>query len=166
MFTKRDLQTTYHQIPTDLNFKEITTIKLQMSLLCWKRIPHRIKMISVIFENTIEQVMENNIKNLICYHDNIYIGAVNERQLKRKINLILNRLRHSGMKKMKKLLHNSNKISFWGYSNSKGGVSPNQVLIEKLQKVAVPTNKKRSGIFFAISKFFFFFGNIDNGKIQ
>ena len=33
VFTKRDLKTAYHQIPTDNNFKEVTAIKTPIGLL-------------------------------------------------------------------------------------------------------------------------------------
>lgn len=34
---------------------------------------HGIKMASVIFQRTTEQVIEDNIENIVCYHDNICI---------------------------------------------------------------------------------------------
>lgn len=42
----------------------------------------------------------------------------------------------------KKCVSNCSKISFLGYSISKEGISPDQALIEKILKVATPTNKK------------------------
>ena len=34
---------------------------------------------------------------MVCYQDNICIGANNENELKKKTNIILNRLRNVGM---------------------------------------------------------------------
>ena len=42
----------------------------------------------------------------------------------------------------KKSVNNSSKISFLGYIISKEGISPDQPLIEKIQKITTPTNKK------------------------
>ena len=41
----------------------------------------------------------------------------------------------------KKCVNNSSKISFLGYSISKEEISPAQALIEKILKIATPTNK-------------------------
>ena len=55
----------------------------------------------------------------------------------------MNSVRNAGMTiNGKKCVNNSYKISFLSYSISKEGISPNQTLIEKIQKIATPTNKK------------------------
>ena len=41
-----------------------------------------------------------------------------------------------------KCINNSSKISFLGYTISKEGITPDQTLIEKILKIATPTNKK------------------------
>lgn len=83
IFTKIDLKTGYHQIPIDDNFKEVTTINTPIGLLRWKRMPYRIKTASAVFQRAIEQVLEN-MKTMICYQDNICIGATNEKELKKE----------------------------------------------------------------------------------
>lgn len=83
IFTKIDLKTAYHQIPIDDNFKEVTTINTPIGLLRWKRMPYGIKTASAIFQRAIEQVLEN-MKNIICYQDDICIGATNEKELKKE----------------------------------------------------------------------------------
>ena len=44
--------------------------------------------------------------------------------------------------KEKKSVSNCSKILFWGYSISKEGISLDQVLTEKISKIATPANKK------------------------
>lgn len=83
VFTKIDLKTAYHQIPIDDNFKEVTTINTPIGLLRWKRMPYGIKTASAVFQRAIEQVLEN-MKTMICYQDNICIGATNEKELKKE----------------------------------------------------------------------------------
>ena len=34
---------------------------------------------------------------MVCYQDDIYIGATNENELKKKLDIVLNRLRNAGM---------------------------------------------------------------------
>ena len=97
VFTKIDLKTAYHQIPIDDNFKEVTMINMSIGLLKWKRMPYGIKTASAIFQRAIKQVLGEDIKNMVCYQDNISIGATNENELKKKTNIILNRLRNAGM---------------------------------------------------------------------
>ena len=96
-FTKIDLKTACHQIPIDNNFKEVTTISTPIGLLRWKRMPYGIKTASAIFQRTIEQVLGEVIKDMVYYQDGICIGATNENELKKKTDIILNRLRNAGM---------------------------------------------------------------------
>ena len=62
VFTKIDLKTTYHQIPIDDKFKQVTTINTPIGLLKWRRMPYDIKTASAIFQRAIEQVIGEDIK--------------------------------------------------------------------------------------------------------
>ena len=73
IFTKTDLKTAYHQIPIDNNFKEVMTITMPIGLLKWKRIPYGIKTASAIFQRAIKKVLGEDIKNMVCYQDDISI---------------------------------------------------------------------------------------------
>ena len=68
--------------------------------------PYGIKIASAIFQRAIEQVLGGDIKNMVCYQDDICIGTTNENELKKKTDFVLNRLRNTGMtlneKKMRK----------------------------------------------------------------
>ena len=90
--------------------------------------PYGIKTASAIFQRTIEQVLGEHIKDMVCYQDDICIGATNENEFKKKTNIVLNILRNAG-KKMKKCVNNRSEISFLGYSISKEGISPDQAFI-------------------------------------
>ena len=59
--------------------------------------PYGINTVSTIFQGAIEQVLGEDMKNMACYQDDIYIGTTNENELKKKTNIILNRLRNAGM---------------------------------------------------------------------
>ena len=110
VFTKIDLKTVYHQIPIDDNFKELTTINTPIGLLNWRRMPYRIKTISAIFPKAIEQVLEEDIKDMVCYQDGIRLGTTNENELKKKTDIILNTLRNAGMTIKEKSINDSCKI--------------------------------------------------------
>ena len=64
-------------------------IKTPVGLLNWRRTPYRIKTASAIFQRVIEQVLEEDIKNMVCYQDDICIGATNENELKKKTDIVL-----------------------------------------------------------------------------
>ena len=135
IFIKIDLKMAYHRIPKDNNFKEATMIDTPIGLLKWKRMPYGIKPASAIFQRAIKQILGEDIKNMVCYQDNIYIRAPNENELKKKNNIVFNRLRNAGMTiNKKRCINNSSKISFLGYTISKEGILPDQVLIEKNTK--------------------------------
>ena len=59
IFTKIDLKMAHHQIPTDNNFKVVTTINILIGLLKQRRMPYEIKTASAIFQRAIEQVLED-----------------------------------------------------------------------------------------------------------
>ena len=84
VFTKIDLKTAYHQIPIDNNFKEVMMINTPVGLLKWRRMPYGIKTASTIFQRAIKQILEEDIKDMVCYQDDICIGATNEKELKKK----------------------------------------------------------------------------------
>ena len=54
----------------------------------------------------------------------------------------------------KKCVNNSSKISFLGYTISKEGISPDQILIEKIPKLATPSNKKELQSFLELVNFY------------
>ena len=59
--------------------------------------PYGIKTASIIFQRAIEQVLGEDMKNVVCYQDDICIGATNENELKKKTYIVLNRSRNAGM---------------------------------------------------------------------
>lgn len=72
---------------------------------------------------------------MLCDEDDVCLGAINKKELKRQTDIVLNWLRNAGM-------ITNEKILFLWYSISKEGVSPDQSLIGKILKVLVATNKK------------------------
>ena len=54
--------------------------------------PYGIKTASTIYQIAIEQALED-IKNMVCYQDDICIGATNGNELKKKSDIVLNVLR-------------------------------------------------------------------------
>ena len=50
-----------------------------------------------MFQRAIKQVLGEDIKNMVCYQDDIYVGATNEYQLGIKTDIVLNILRNTGM---------------------------------------------------------------------
>ena len=84
---------------------------------------------------------------MVCYQDDICIRATNENELKKKTDIVLNRLRNAG-------ITINEKLSFFGYSISKEGIPSKQALIEKIQKIVTPTNKKELESFFGLVNFY------------
>ena len=97
IFRKIDLEMAYHQIQIDDNFKEVKMINTPIDVLKWRRMPYGIKTAIAIFQRAIKQVIGEDTKYKVCYQDNICIGATNENEFKKKIDIVLNRLRNAGM---------------------------------------------------------------------
>ena len=154
VFTKIDLKTAYHKIPIDNNFKEVTTINTPIGLLKWKRMSYGIVTASAIFQRGIEQVLEN-VKNMVCYQDDICIRATNENELKMKTDIVLKILRNAGMTiNEKKCVNKSSKISFLGYSIQKKLYHQTKLWQKKIQKITTPTNKKELESFGGLVNFY------------
>ena len=52
-----------------------------------------IKRASATFQRAIEQVLGKDIKKMVCFQDDICIGATNENELKKKTVIVLNILK-------------------------------------------------------------------------
>lgn len=76
----------------------------------------------------IVQALGNDIKNMVVYQDDICLDSATE-ELNLKTDLILNKLRWSGMTiNEKKYIYDGKRISSLGYSISKEGISPYQFI--------------------------------------
>lgn len=73
LFVKIGLKSVYHQIQSDDNFKEITTVNIPIGLLKWNQMLYRVKITGSIFYKAIENILRGDIKNTIMYQDDIYI---------------------------------------------------------------------------------------------
>lgn len=82
----------------------------------------------------------------MCCQDDICIGSKNEIELKEENWNCVERIKKFWKENEQKTKNiNENPfISFLGYSISKEGMSPDQVLIETMLKVLVPKNKNWS----------------------
>lgn len=93
------------------------------------------------------QVLGNDIKNMVVYQDNICLNSPIE-ELNPKTDLILNRLRWSGMTiNEKKYIYNGKRISSLGYSISKEG------LMQKILNVSPANSKKELQSFLGLVNF-------------
>ena len=91
------MKTANHQILIDDNLKEMTTINTPIGLLKWRRVLYEIKTTRAIFQRVTKQVLGEDFKNMVCYQDDICIRSINENELKKKTDIVLNRLRNAGM---------------------------------------------------------------------
>ena len=57
--------------------------------------PYEIKTARTIDQRATKQVLGEHIKNMVCYQDDIFIGAINENELKKKTDIIFYRLRNA-----------------------------------------------------------------------
>ena len=93
---------------------------------------------------------------MFFYEDDICIGATNENELKKKTDIILNKLRNlwQWMTMKKKCVNNYSKLSFLDNTILKEGISPDQALIKKILEIATPTNKKELESFLGLVNFY------------
>lgn len=75
------------------------------------RIQYGIKMASAVFQRTIEQIIENDMENILCYQDDICIGTRNKLELKNRTEIMLKKIKKCvNGNKPKICVHNSSEI--------------------------------------------------------
>ena len=157
VYCKIDLESAYFQIPLDEESKAITTISTPIGLFRYKRLPFGIKTASAIFQKALEHVIGPlNMKNLIIYQDDILVGAADEQTLKHKCDIILDALRNAGLtiNLGKCDLKAVPSVVFLGYSLSSEGVTPDVSLVERLNSIQPPTNKKTLESFLGLCQYY------------
>ena len=80
-FTKIDLKSAYNQIQINKKFKEVTTINTHLGLLRWIWMLYGIKTASSILQRAMENILNGEVKNMIIYQDDIFIGASSKKEL-------------------------------------------------------------------------------------
>ena len=153
-FAKIDLEAAYNQLELEEASREITTMNTPIGLLRWKRLPFGIKTASAQFQSAIEKTI-GEFPNSIIYQDDICLGARSEAELSERVHIVLKRLSDAGMKvNESKSVLLAKEISFLGYTISGEGVKPDRRLVEKIQAVCAPKDKKDLDCFLGLVNYF------------
>ena len=143
-FAKINLKSAYNQIEIDNKFKEIITLRSSC-------LPFGIKTASHIFQRAIEKILLGKVDNIIMYQDDICLVE----ELKSKTEQVLQRLKQAGMTiDGDKCKLDYEKISYLGYQISREGISPEEMLTNKIAKMQKPMNKKELESFFGLINFY------------
>ena len=97
--------------------------------------PYRIKTASSIFQRAMENILNGEVENMIIYQGDICIGASSKKELDKKMEHVLNKLKKASMSiNCNKCKFNCNVINYFGFQIAKQGISPDPYLLKKIEQ--------------------------------
>ena len=124
-FAKLDASSGYWQIKVDEESSKLLTFSTPFSRLRFKRLPYEIHSASKFFQKDIEEITEG-CEGARNNQDDIIISGSTLTQLDIRTELVLNKIRKSGLKLNKnKCVFGATELIFLGHKISEKGISPN-----------------------------------------
>ena len=153
-FAKIDLKSAYWQIELDNNARQLSIINTSKGLFYVNRLQMGMKNSSSISQRTMEDILAD-IKGILIYQDDILVFGENDEALKKRLEAVKQRLNEKKITINKeKSIEYVDEITFLGFSISSRGIQPDQKLVNKIQDISVPSNKKEVESFIGLVNYF------------
>ena len=141
-FTKLDASSGYWQIKVDEELSELLTFSTPFDRLQFKRLPYWIHSASQVFQKDIEEIIEG-CEGARNSQDDIIIWGSTLTQLDIPTELVLNRIRKSGLKLNKnKCVFGATELIFLGHKTSEKGISPDPEKVKTIKDMSFPSSKQ------------------------
>lgn len=154
MFSNLDLTAGYHQLELHPDSRYITTFTTQLGLRRYKRLNFGVSSVAEVFQNTIRQMLQGiaDVKNLS--DDSIIYGATLADHDK-SIIAVFQRLKEQDLTlNRKKCEFNKNRLEFFGFIFSDGGVSADPRKVESIKQADDPKDAAEVRGFLGIANYF------------
>ena len=139
-FTKLDLAHAYLQVPLDAESKKFTTINTHRDFYQYNRLPFGISSAPVIFQRTIENILQN-LPYTCVYLDDILVTDKTETEYIRNLEEVLNCLEKAGLRlKKQKCSFMLPSVDYLGHIISSEGLQPTREKIRAITDAPTPTN--------------------------
>jgi hypothetical protein len=142
-FAKVDLSDAYWQIELDEEAQKLCAINTSKGLYMVKRLQMGMKNSAAIFQSCMENVVLKGLQNIIVYQDDILVYGTTEANLEKCLRALVGRLKEKNLKiNESKCVQKCQKINFLGRTITPEGILPDITLVEKIQALPAPSNKR------------------------
>lgn len=138
VLSKLDLTAGYHQLELHPDSRYITTFTTHLGLMRYKRLNFGISSAAEVFQNTIRQTLQDiaSVKNL---SDDIIIYGATQADHDKSLTAVFQRLKEQGLTlNRKKCEFNKNRLEFFGFIFSYGGISADPRKVESIKQADKP----------------------------
>ncbi|PAA86570.1 hypothetical protein BOX15_Mlig030946g1 [Macrostomum lignano] len=153
-FATIDLSDAYLQIILEESSRPVTTVATPLGLFRYTRLVPGLKSASAIFQKAMESTL-SEVKGKVVYQDDILLGGRSRAELDAKVRLTIGTLTSAGMTvNLDKSNLGAAEVSFLGYKISAAGVSPDPRLVERIQAISAPKDRRQLESFLGLCNFF------------
>ena len=153
VFTKLDLNKGYHQLELSEESRNITTFTTHVGLRRYKRLNFGVASAAEIFQNVISETI-SDIPNCLNTSDDILIYGVSQADHDQTLKQVFDRLKSKNLTLNKeKCEFNKDRIEFYGFIFSRGGVSPDPKKVSALKNATAPSNVKELRSFLGLTNY-------------
>ncbi|PAA65473.1 hypothetical protein BOX15_Mlig032217g3 [Macrostomum lignano] len=154
LFCRLDLSDAYYQIPLDSESKDITTINTPFGCYRFNRLPYGIKVSPSVFQREMEKLLGEH-PGVIVYQDDVLMGTVTKAELENIRTGILDKLRAANVKVNEaKCIMEAPSLKFLGHIIDEEGIKPDPGMVQRIQDVEAPKNKKDLERFLGLAQFY------------
>ena len=140
VFSVIDMREGFHQIELEEDSRDITTFSTHIGNYRFKRLIYGISCAPELFQKVIEQTIHGipGVKNIAA---DIIIHGVDQESHGQSLSLLFKRLKEKGITlRPEKCKFNQSQITFFGYTWSSQGLSPDPKKVEAVAKLDPPTD--------------------------
>lgn len=149
-FTKLDIRNAFHQVEISENSRHITTFISKKGLFRYTRLMFGISCAPELFQKVMEKLLVG-CDGCIVYIDDILIFAKNEHEHDKRLERILNKLKHAGVllnKEKSKI--KVKKVTFLGHILDENGIKPSEDRIDSLRNFRQPSTVEETRSFLGL----------------
>ena len=140
VFTKLDANLGFWQIRLAKESCHFTTFITPFGRFCFNRLPFGITSAPEHFQRKMSQLLEG-LEGVVCMMDNILIHGRDQAEHDRRVYLVLQRIKASGVTlNEEKYQFSQNKIKFLGHLIDSSGVHPDPDKVQAIVNMQTPTN--------------------------
>ena len=139
-FSKLDLANAYQQIPLEQQSKQLVTINTHKGLYCYNRLPFGISAAPLIFQRTMENILQG-ISHTCIYLDDVLVTGNTQESHLANLEAVLSKLQTAGLRlKRSKCTFMRSSVEYLGHQISAKGIQPTEDKVRAIKDAPVPTN--------------------------
>ena len=144
LFTKLDANSGFWQIILEEESQLLTTFLTPRGRFCYNRMPFGISSAPEFFQKSMEKIL-HGLEGVICMMDDILIFGKNSKEHWKRVRLVLERIRDSGMTlKKEKCQFGMTEVKFLGHLVSVQGIKPDPDKVTAIMALTPPTCKREA----------------------